>query len=114
MKPLAAPSPELVRQLLTEVAYDRRLVGYRLHPRLGPTPVSLYSFAEVVGFLDEPHPRLDFQQLQTWVAETLGDLELAATIAEQIAAGASGETTCRRLRDLLALRLSQCPILPQS
>jgi hypothetical protein len=102
------PSPELTKRILTEVGFKDRLNGFSLRERSGPMPVTMYSFEEVVSFLNDPHPRLDFSELEIWVRKTMDDQELADQIAEAIGKGKSDQNRSGRIRRLMEERLSQC------
>jgi hypothetical protein len=105
---LKHPSQELGKRILTEVDFEDRLVGFSLHERKGPNPITMYSFEEVVSLLKEPHPRLDFSELEMWVRKTMDDQELAEQIAEAIGQGKSDQNRSDRIRKLMEERLRQC------
>ncbi|MCP4716894.1 MAG: hypothetical protein GY868_17355 [Deltaproteobacteria bacterium] len=108
MKKLSKPSRELAAQIGTEVDFENRFIGYRLHKRMGPSPVTMYSFGEVVGFLCRPQPQIDFVALKAWVLTAMGDRELADRIGAVIAADTQPFQKNLSIRDLMALRLLQC------
>jgi hypothetical protein len=108
MGKLRVPSNDLSKRILTEVGFEHRLVGFSLHERTGPNPVTMYSFEEVVSLLNDPHPRLDFNELEIWVRKTIDDQELAEQIAEAIGKGKSDQNRSDRIRKLMEERLSQC------
>jgi hypothetical protein len=105
---LTSPSKGLAKRILTEVGFEDRITGYRLRERTGIMTIRLYSFEEVVGLLNDPHPRLDFAHLQRWVSETMGDPELAGKIGNVIQEDTSEQIRTIRIRDLMAQRLYQC------
>jgi hypothetical protein len=105
---LKDPSRDLAVRILTEVDFGDRLNGFSLGERSGPMPVTLYSFAEVVTLLNDPYPRIDFIELETWVGKTMGDNELADQIAEAIKKGHSDQERTHFIKDLLEERLNQC------
>lgn len=105
---LPSPSKDLTERILTEVGFKDCLTGYRLRERTGVTTIRLYSFEEVVGLLNDTHPRLDFDRLEQWVREIIGDPELAGKIGDVIQEDISDKVRTRRIRDLMALRFYQC------
>ena len=108
MAKLGDPSRELAMRVLTEVDFERRLNGFILRERAGPVPITLYSFEEVVSLLNDRHPRLDFNELEGWVRETIRDAELAEQIAEVIEKGNNDQERTYSIRDLMEERLNQC------
>ncbi len=105
---LSKPNDEIKQRVLNDVEFADRLIGYRMHRRAGPAPVSLYSFAEVVGLLLNPHSQLDFEQLAKWVREVITDPELADQIDEQRRRDRSDFVKAQKIRELMALRILQC------
>ncbi|OGP57257.1 MAG: hypothetical protein A2V67_00995 [Deltaproteobacteria bacterium RBG_13_61_14] len=105
---MTQPRGRLREAVLANLEFKQRLVGSLLHPRLGYLDIDLYGFSEVVGFLCKPNPVLDLGELQTWLFATIGDHELAGKVAEVDALDLSYFEKAGRVRDLLALRLSQC------
>ena len=108
MEKLTFPSKALAARIVTEVGFEDRLMGYRLRERAGAMSIPLYSFEEVVGLLNEPHPRIDFNRLETWVRDTMGDVKLAGKIRDLLREDISDRDRSLRIRDLMALRLHQC------
>lgn len=105
---LTNPSKDLTERVLNEVDFEDRLTGYRLSKRTGVTTIRLYSFEEVVGLLNETHPRLDVDRLEQWIRETMGDPELSGKIRGVIQEDISDQLRTLRIRDLMALRFYQC------
>lgn len=105
---LSKPSKELTLRILTEVGFKDRLIGYRLRERAGPMSITLYSFEEVVCLLNDPYPRIDFNQLEVWTRETMGDLELAGRIKEVVKKDISDQERLCQIRDLMEERSLQC------
>ena len=93
---------------MAEVGFEERLIGYRLRERSGPMSITPYSFEEVVGLLCDPHPRIDFNQLEVWIREVMGDEELAGKIKEVAREDISDQERAWRIRDLMGERLLQC------
>ena len=108
MGKLRGPSHDLSKRILTEVGFEDRLVGFSLHERTGPNPVTMYSFEEVLSLLKERHPRLDFSELEGWVRETMGDTELAGEITVVVRSERSDQDKSLRIKKLLGERLNQC------
>ena len=108
MDKLKNPSKELGKRILSEVGFKDRLVGFNLHERTGPNPITMYSFEEVVSLLNEPHPRLDFDELETWIRKTMGDKELAEQIVDAVRKENSDQNRSLRIKELLEERLDQC------
>ena len=108
MSALKPPSKELARKILAEVGFHDRLIGYRLHHRIGPAPVTLYSFEEVVGFLTDASAQLDHRELTTWVREVISDPELAGEIKTIAEGNMNILEKTRRIGKLMGIRLIQC------
>jgi hypothetical protein len=107
MKPFQPPTKELAKRILGEVDFQDRLIGHRMRKRMGPVPVSLYSFGEVVGLLTEAFPQMDLDDLSMWVAEKIGDRELAWAIEEIGRKEMDDPEKLLHIRGLMAARLSQ-------
>jgi hypothetical protein len=108
MGKLKNPPRELAMRVLTEVDFEHRFNGVILRERVGAVPITLYSFEEIGSFLNDRHPRLDFEQLEKWIRSVMVDTELAEQIAEAIAKGKSDQNRSDRIRKLMEDRLSQC------
>ena len=108
MGKLSKPSQELSARILAEVGFEDRLIGYRLHMRLGAISTSLYSFEEALNLLCEQYPRMDFALLEKWILEVMGDKELSEKIKAIIKKDTSDQKKTYRIRDLMAERLAQC------
>jgi hypothetical protein len=108
MGKLQDPSQNLAKRILTEVDFEGRLSGFSLRERAGAIPVTMYSFEEVVFFLNNPHPRLDFIELETWIRKTMRDKELADQIADAVRKESSDQNRSLRIKELLEERLYQC------
>ena len=105
---LRDPSRELAMRVLTEVDFERRLNGFILRERSGAVPITMYSFEEVVSFLNDRHPRLDLKQLEEWIRSVMGDTELAEHIAQAIKKGKNDQERTYSIRNLMEERLNQC------
>jgi hypothetical protein len=68
----------------------------------------MYRFEEVVTLLNDPYPRLDFNELEEWVRKTMGDKELAEQIAEAVRDEGNDQDRSLRIKKLMEERLSQC------
>jgi len=108
MAKLGDPSRELAMRVLTEVDFERRLNGFILRERAGALPVTMYSFEEVVSLLNDPYPRVDFNELEGWTRETMDDMELAEQIAEAVRIGHSDQDRLQHIKKLMEERLNQC------
>jgi len=108
MGKLRVPSNGLIKRILAEVDFEGRLEGFSLRERSGPVPVVMYRFEEVVSFLSDPHPRLDFKELEGWIRRVMGDTELAEQIAVAIKKGNNDQERTYLIRDLMEVRLNQC------
>lgn len=107
MKPFPPPAADLAKRIMGEVDFRDRLIGHRMRERMGPVPVSLYSFEEVVRFLTDEFPELDLEDLRVWVGEKIGDTDLALAV-EEISRRPMGEPEkLLHIRGLLAARLAQ-------
>jgi hypothetical protein len=113
MGKLQEPSKNLAKSILTEVGFEDRLTGFILRERSGPRPAIMYRFEEVVSLLNDPHPRLDFNELEGWVRETMGDEELAEQIGEAVKSARSDQDRSLRIKKLMEERLSQCKKLAE-
>jgi hypothetical protein len=105
---LSKPDKELVSRVLNEVGFEECMVGYRVRERLGPTKTSMYSFEEVVNFLNDRFPQLRFEELEKWVKVVMKDEELALKIAEAVEEENNDRDRTDRIRILMEERLSQC------
>jgi hypothetical protein len=108
MHMLKTPSGKLAERILTDVAYEHRIEGFRLRERAGILPATLYSFGEIVGFLSDSFPRIDFQELTIWIRDIIEDPELADEIERLVAANGSDLEKTKQIRDLMGLRIIQC------
>ena len=113
MGKLQDPSRELAMRILTEVSFDDRLNGFSLRERAGAVPITMYSFEEVVSLLNDPHPRLDFNELEEWTKRTMGDEELARQIAEVVRNQRNDLERLFHIKQLMEERLDQCKKLAE-
>ena len=107
MKPFQPPTKELASRILGEVDFQDRLIGHKMRRRMGPVPVSLYSFEQVVRFLTEDIPQLDLDDLQAWVEEKVGDTDLARAIGEIGLRDLDEPEKLLHIRGLMMARLGQ-------
>lgn len=108
MKELSKPDEELVFRVLGEVGFEERIVGYRISERLGSARTSMYSFEEVVNFLNDKFPQLEFEELEKWIRVVMKDEELALKIAKAVEEETNDHDRIERIKTLMQERLSQC------
>ena len=118
VKKLSKPSRELATKLLSEVSFEKRLIGIIMHPMIGDTEHELYSLQEVADFLrlrvekvTDKHAYInyvDLDALERWIREVLGDKELADAIREEIKRGKSYKERMESIKELIKQRLKQC------
>lgn len=113
MQKLQAPSKKLATKILTEVGFDDRLIGFKLHERVGPISITMYSFEEVVRLLNDLNSRLDFKRLETWIRKVMRDEELGEKIAVAVEKDSSNQDKSWRICNLMNERLSQCKALSE-
>jgi hypothetical protein len=107
MKPFQPPTKELAARILGEVGFPDRLIGHKMRMRMGPVPVSLYSFEGVIRFLEEDIPQIDLDDLQAWVREKVGDKDLARAIREIGLKDFDELEKLLHIRGLMTARLAQ-------
>ena len=107
MKPFQPPTKELATRILGEVDFQDRLIGHKMRMRMGPVPVSLYSFEQVVRFLIEDIPQIDLDDLEAWVGEKIGDKDLARAIGEIGRRDLDEPEKLLHVRGLMMARLGQ-------
>ena len=107
MKPFQPPTKELATRILGEVDFQDRLIGHKMRMRMGPVPVSLYSFDQVVRFLTEDIPQIDLDDLEAWVGEKIGDKDLARAIGEIGLRDLDEPEKLLHIRGLMMARLGQ-------
>ncbi len=78
---LPPPDRATAQRLLGTVGFEQRLVGYRLHQRLGAHPVDLYGVVDLLALLMLEHPQIHLVRLADWVAKEIGDPIMAERIA---------------------------------
>lgn len=108
MKRLTPPSRDRAKWITREVGFEERLVGARLRQRSGAVPITLYSLEELLVLLHDPHPLVDLDRLERWLAAPLEDPELAAAVGEIKRLAVSDQQKAAELRDLVAARVLQC------
>ncbi len=108
MRELTKPDKELISRILKEVGFEERIVGYRVSERLGPVKTSMYSFVEVVNFLNDRFPQLEFTELEKWIRVVMKDDELALEIAKAVEKETNDHDRTVSIRTLMQERLSQC------
>jgi len=108
MGKLSGPDKEVAFRVLQEVGFEERIVGYQVRERSGTMIKSLYSFEEVVAFLNDQFPVLKFDELKRWLQVVMKDEELALKVEEAVEQGHTDYERTRRIRDLMRERLVQC------
>ena len=108
MRKPSDPTLQLAKRVLAEVDFDDRLFGFKLKLRAGPTPVTMYSFPEVVAFLWDENPRIDIAGLKIWINDVMGDRELAGIIDKEIGESDTEYQKTEIVRELMKIRLDQC------
>ena len=94
--------------MLEEVIFDERIIGYRVRQRLGPIKTTMYSFEEVVNFLDDKFRLLKFEELEKWLRAIMKDKELAMKIVGVVEVENNDHDRTQRIKILMGQRLHQC------
>ena len=108
MKPLEKPSKSLASKILTELDFDNRITGYRLHRRMGHEMVDLYSFEEVIMFLFHDLSQVKIEKLGKWVENAFGDTELSERILRLDNEEPNYMEKLIKAKNLMWSRLGQC------
>lgn len=121
MARLPEPSKDVATRILSEVPYNDRLIGFRMTPRSGNTPLSLYAFEEAVKFLHvdsledllTPGSKgsvgyIDLEALKGWVSRVMDDQDLAAAIDEIVRNNDNYHDQANAVQTLMDERLQQC------
>lgn len=108
MEKLSTPDKALVSRVLKVRGFNDRIIGYRMHQRIGPAATPMYSFEEVVNFLDDKFPLLKFEELEKWLRTIVKDEELSVRIAEAVKKENNDYDRTQRIKKLMKERLSQC------
>jgi hypothetical protein len=108
MSELAPPNNKLVFKILSPLSFEDRLIGYRVGERSGASSISLYSFQEVIDFLGNTLPQIDFKDLERWTRMVIGDEELGKSISNAVEAEPNDHERTQRIRTLMEGRLAQC------
>ncbi len=108
MSTLSTPDEALRARVLREVDFPHRLIGHRMRERMGPIPVSLYSFEEVLHLLDDKFPYVNPQRLEEWLDTVTEDRELAAAIGDVIQERTNDQERMLSIKLLMGERLCQC------
>ena len=118
---LSDVSRELATRLLSEVEFEDRLTGWQMRQMSGSEQRFIYGFQEALDFMKVPEfgelfspgaggsiGYLDFDELTKWVAEVLGDRQLAEAISEVQAGTSSYSEGVSEVGALMNHRLKQC------
>ena len=108
METLHRPDKDLISRILNEVGFEERIVGYQVRERSGPAMKTMYSFKEVVDFLNDRLPYIDFKELEKWVRNVMKDEQVALKISEIIGQEDNDFDRTKRIRVLMGERLRQC------
>lgn len=103
---LTAPTADQAMRITREVSWDERLDG-RIDAGMAGYPMTwAYSLGQVANLLSGMSQFVvDYDRLQRWVDETIGDPELAGAIGSVIASGSDIRAS---VTSLLAGRIAQC------
>jgi hypothetical protein len=116
---LSPPSEDLARRILTEVGWEERIEGFYEAPMRGNLREFIFRFADAANLLraevSDPWSTrsglfgyFEFHELQAWVRDVFGDVELAEAIGGIIAADTSLKEQIERIKSLMEHRLHQC------
>jgi hypothetical protein len=108
MLELAPPDNKTILKILSPVSFEDRLVGYRVGERSGTSIISLYSFQEVIDFLGNTLPQIDFKSLERWMRMVIGDEELGESISKAVETEPNDYDRTQRIRTVMEKRLAQC------
>lgn len=108
MPELAQPYNKIVFKILSQVSLEDRLIGYCVGERSGASRITLYSFQEVIDFLGNTFPQIDFKDLERWTRMVIGDEELGKSISNAVKAEPNDHERTQRIRALMEERLAQC------
>ncbi|MDY0087557.1 MAG: hypothetical protein RBS78_03265 [Coriobacteriia bacterium] len=114
------PTSEMVEHALRELDWDGRFVGYQMHSSAGNAPANLYGLKDAVVFLtgtrwdrigpDNHKASLNWVHMEsfvTWLRDSVGDSELADTIATEVLPLSSYKAQSDRITEILAERMAQ-------
>lgn len=121
---LSGITAEMANRLLGDVEYGSHLTGTKVHPMAGNSTYVLMNLQEAKDFLHIGSLEslvvlggggtvhyMDWVKLKKWVAEVLGDQELAGALGDEIDKGKCYAETMGPIRELLEERLAQCNAL---
>ena len=106
----AQPSEALSRKILTPVAFKERFPAGRLKPPVGIIGGDVRSLVELHLFLEPDEatlPGIDLQTLPDWIAQSIGDPELAESIRAVVGAQNNYVEGCQKVYELVGHRLNQ-------
>ena len=108
MKNLHPPTPELILKILREVEFKDRFTACSVHERAGVKTASIYSMKELLVFLNNKMPFIDFNKLELWIRTVITDEHLADRLKSIIPEEKSDHDKCHRIRELIRMRIAQC------
>ena len=107
---LDPPNEVLSRKILTPVTFKERFPAGRLKPPVGIIGGDVRSLVELHLFLEPDEatlPGIDLQTLPDWIAQSIGDPELAESIRAVVGAQNNYVEGCQKVYELVAHRLKQ-------
>ena len=121
---LTESNRELATRILRDVSYEERIIGQEMSGTHGNDDITLYNLQEVADFLHVDAQEdlmatgggasigyIDLNELQTWIAKVLGDVELANAVGEEILHMDSYAVCAESIKAMLTERLRQCHVL---
>lgn len=104
---LSVPSGDLAQKIMMRVPWEKRLEGSVYVDGPGDLVQYFFKLEEVYNLLkSEPDFSVSIEGLKQWIAEAIGDKELADAIS---AFGEGGPPPSREtIVELLGMRLNQC------
>ncbi len=107
---LATPGPGLAARILSEVPFEHRLPAGRFRPPAGILQGHVRSLPALFLHLSpQPSsiPGVNLKRLGDWIADVVGDAELAGHVRDAVTAATSHVDGCLRVYDLVGRRLVQ-------
>ena len=107
---MTVPDGELANRILAEVPFERRMPAGRFRPPVGILQGHVRSLSALFLHLaPDPSslPGVNLKRLPDWIAEVVGDAELAARVRAAVADSTCHVEGCLRVYDLVGERLAQ-------